>query len=158
MIMCFILILSTGCSGVKITGEPFYKDGEAEELAACLKQGVDKLTKQDIRMNVNGRPELFADANSERWVYKYSEIKTSTKGFIVFTKTRVKTNEKSLELVFDKNGLLKSYKLNDKYVESDQRDDKVSTYSKRLTEGLLTGAITASIFIIIEMLRSNVKK
>lgn len=158
IIMCFVLLFTFGCSGLKITGKPYYEKGSAEELMDYLKQGTGKLTKQEVKEKIGGRPELLADANSERWVYKYTKIKDSSHGFILFSKKRIKTTTKELELTFDKDGILQNYKIKDNDTESSERVNKTDHYSHLVTDGMLTAAIAAAILIAVDLLRTYVKE
>lgn len=158
-LMCFILALTaSGCAGIKTTGRPFDTDGGAEELIAFLDQSIGKATKKDIKSRISGSPEIQADKETERWIYKYEEIRSTSWTYILYSVRYNKTRTKELELVFKKNGLLDKYSMRDNYSETKEQVERLNNYTDRLVDGFIATAIGTSILIAIDIIRERAKK
>lgn len=157
-LLSLVLIFSSGCSAVRVSGKPFYGKGGVEELITYLEQGVGKLNKQDIKAKIKGRSEILANTCSERWIYRYSETKVTSLGFILFTRKFNKKLTKELELKFNKKGILESYRVNEQYIESDEEGQRVTTYSERLSDSIIVGLIGAVVVVAIDYIRNRMKK
>lgn len=144
-----LLILQSGCATVKTSGAQFYPEGQLNELTAILDKGINRPIQQELRKIIVGDPEVFANKDSEKWVYKFSHAVSKIKSHLTYAERTEKTAIHNLELIFDKRGVLKSYHLTRQNHIGNERNP----YINQLGQGLITGLIGAMTYLIINEIR-----
>lgn len=159
LLICLVLILNTsGCAGMKITGKPFDKDGDAEQLITFLDQGIGKATKADVKSRIDGWPEIQANNESERWIYRYEENRSLSWSYVLYSIQQNKIRTKELDLVFKKDGLLASYTVRDNYSETKENSTKTNGYLDRILDSIFTASMSVVILAAVNALNERAKK
>ncbi len=153
-IISALLIFSvSGCSSVKVIGQPFYPDGQFSELTTFLDQGVNKITKKDIQEKISGKPEITVNEGSEKWFYQISETRNRLK-IRFLNSSRQETNSvKELTLNFNKTGVLTSYQIKDQSGQTVERND----YAYQLSNSIILGVISGVVFSLVNTAIESIK-
>jgi hypothetical protein len=152
MTLCFLF--TTGCASVKTTGQPFCPNEQIPELINYLDNGLNKVTKKDIRKKISAVPEVFANEKFENWTYSNSSAKNKlTVGPLYLTKTE-KSYIRELVLTFNKQGVLTSYRLKNEPKETVEKSD----HGYKIGEGIVMGFISGLVFALISSITEKAKK
>ena len=154
ILLSFLIILQSGCASVKTSGAQFYPENQLNELTALLDKNIGQPAQPELRKIIAGDPEVLANKNSEKWVYKFSRTIIKSKNRFTYSEKTENTVTYNLELTFNKKGVLQSYLLTHRNNTGSERNP----YINQLGQGLLTGLIGAMTYLIINEIRIAVTK